>query len=123
HPFDPHLIASMRPRAYMVWTVMELIEILSDWGDYLFRQDTTESINEAINLYVLASEILGERPKKVDRPAPPEYSYDEILSNLSALSTASSNFENYMTGLSLCQCRDGVLVENEPCSNSPALST
>lgn len=123
HPFDPHLIASMRPRAYMLWTVMELIEILSDWGDYLFRQDTTESINEAINLYVLASEILGERPKKVDRPAPPEYSYDEILSNLSALSTASSNFENYMTGLSLCQCRDGVLVENEPCSNSPALST
>lgn len=123
HPFDPHLIASMRPRAYMLWTVMELIDILSDWGDFLFRQDTTESINEAINLYVLASEILGERPKKVDRPAPPEYTYDDILSNLTAISTASANFENYMTGLDLCQCRNGVPLPEVPCSNSPALST
>jgi hypothetical protein len=122
HPFDPHLIASMRPRAYMLWTVMELIDILSDWGDYLFRQDTTESINEAINLYVLASEILGERPKKVDRPAPPEYSYDDIIGGLSAFSNASARFENYMTGLRLCKCENGVLVD-EPCDNSPALTT
>ncbi len=123
HPFDPHLIASMRPRAYMLWTVMELIDILSDWGDYLFRQDTTESVNEAINLYVLASEILGERPKKVDRPAPPEYSYDDIIGGLTSFSNASQRFENYMTGLRLCKCKDGVLVEDEPCDNSPALST
>jgi hypothetical protein len=122
HPFDPHLIASMRPRAYMLWTVMELIDILSDWGDYLFRQDTTESINEAINLYVLASEILGERPKKVDRPAPPEYCYDDIIGGLSAFSNASARFENYMTGLRLCKCQNGVLVD-EPCDNSPALTT
>lgn len=123
HPFDPHLIASMRPRAYMLWTVMELIDILSDWADYLFRQDTTESINEAINLYVLASEILGERPKKVDRPAPPEYSYDDIIGGVTSFSNASQRFENYMTGLRLCKCKDGVLVEDEPCDNSPALST
>lgn len=123
HPFDPHLIASMRPRAYMLWTVMELIDILSDWADYLFRQDTTESINEAINLYVLASEILGERPKKVDRPAPPEFSYDDIIGGITSFSTASQRFENYMTGLRLCKCKDGVLVEDEPCDNSPALNT
>lgn len=123
HPFDPHLIASMRPRAYMLWTVMELIDILSDWADYLFRQDTTESINEAINLYVLASEILGERPKKVDRPLPPEYSYDDIINGLNAFSNASARFENYMTGLSLCKCKDGTSTVEEICSNSPALST
>lgn len=123
HPFDPHLIASMRPRAYMLWTVMELIDILSDWADFLFRQDTTESINEAVNLYVMASEILGERPKKVDRPAPPEYTYDDIISSLTAFAGASAKFEDYMTGLNLCQCRDGVEVSNAPCSNSPALST
>lgn len=123
HPFDPHLIASMRPRAYMLWTVMELIDILSDWADYLFRQDTTESINEAINLYVLASEILGERPKKVDRPLPPEYSYDDIINGLNAFSNASARFENYMTGLSLCKCKDGTSIVEEICSNSPALST
>jgi hypothetical protein len=31
-------------------------------GDQLFRQDTIESINEATQIYLLASEILGRRP-------------------------------------------------------------
>ena len=36
--------------------------ILSTGADYLFAQDTMESINEATMLYVLASDILGKRP-------------------------------------------------------------
>ncbi|HEU4497437.1 MAG TPA: neuraminidase-like domain-containing protein [Flavobacterium sp.] len=122
-PFDPHLIASMRPRAYMLWTVMELIQTLTDWGDYLFRQDTTESVNEAINLYILASEILGERPKKVDRPSPPDYCYGDISNGLNAFSNVAIGFENYMTSLHICQCDDALALSDKYCNNSSALTT
>ena len=42
---------------------MRYIDNLIAWGDQLFRQDTIESINEATQLYILASEILGPRPE------------------------------------------------------------
>jgi peptidoglycan hydrolase-like protein with peptidoglycan-binding domain len=64
-PFNPHLIARMRPEAYMKTTVMAYLDNLIAWGDQLFRQDTRESVNEATQLYLLASEILGERPKEI----------------------------------------------------------
>ena len=44
--------------------VMKYIDNLLDWGDHLFAQDTMESINEATMLYVLAADILGERPAR-----------------------------------------------------------
>lgn len=62
-PFDPHAIAALRINAYQKAVVMKYIDNLLDWGDYLFRQDTRESINEAIPLYVLAFNLLGERPR------------------------------------------------------------
>lgn len=104
HPFDPHYIAAMRPRAYMLWTVMEYVTLLTDWGDYLFRQDTMESINEATNLYVIASEILGQRPADVSRPDPADRSYDDIAANLSVFSNVITEFENYLPSLSFCSC-------------------
>lgn len=61
-PFRPHLIARSRPVAYMKWTVMRYLDNLIEWGDYLFRQDTIESLNYATQLYVMASHILGKRP-------------------------------------------------------------
>ena len=64
-PFNPHLIARMRPEAYMKATVMAYLDNLIAWGDYLFQQDTMESINEATQLYILAAEILGERPREI----------------------------------------------------------
>jgi hypothetical protein len=65
HPFNPHLIARLRPEAYMKTVVMAYLDNLIASGDQLFRQDTMESINEATQLYVLASEILGERPREI----------------------------------------------------------
>jgi len=122
NPFDPHAIAAMRPRAYMLWTVMEYVTTLTDWGDYLFRQDTMESINEAINLYVIASEILGDRPKKVERPTPDSKSFDEIVGDLSSFSNVMVAFENQMTGLNLCNCGDGLYdVAEMTDSNSPCV--
>ncbi len=64
-PFDPHLVAGMRPEAYMKTTVMAYIENLLAWADHLFEQDTMETVNEATQLYILAAEILGKRPTEI----------------------------------------------------------
>ncbi|MFL5656558.1 MAG: hypothetical protein ACJ8CB_20560, partial [Ktedonobacteraceae bacterium] len=57
----------LRLVAYQKAIVMKYIDNLIDWGDYLFSQDTRESINEAIPLYVLAYTLLGPKPQS--RPA------------------------------------------------------
>ncbi|MET3020290.1 Tc toxin subunit A-related protein [Flavobacterium hydatis] len=62
NPFMPHFVARNRPVAYMKWVVMKYIDNLVAWGDYLFRQDTIESINQATQLYILAMHIMGPRP-------------------------------------------------------------
>ena len=64
-PFMPHAIARTRHLAYMYSVVMKYLDNLLAWGDHLFRQDTIESLNEATQIYVLASNILGARPERV----------------------------------------------------------
>ncbi|MEP0925071.1 hemopexin repeat-containing protein [Leptolyngbya sp. ST-U4] len=64
-PFDPHAIAALRPLAYRKAIVMSYIDNLLDWGDILFRQYTRESIQEARMLYILAHDLLGEKPKNM----------------------------------------------------------
>ncbi|HRE52464.1 MAG TPA: neuraminidase-like domain-containing protein [Flavitalea sp.] len=66
-PFNPHAIARLRLNAYQKTIVMKYIDNLLDWGDYLFAQDTMESINEATMLYILAYDILGKRPVKLGK--------------------------------------------------------
>lgn len=66
-PFSPHVVARYRHSAYMLKTVMAYLDNLIAWGDSLFRQDTIESINEAMQLYVLAAGILGPRPQEVPK--------------------------------------------------------
>ncbi|GAB6057246.1 Tc toxin subunit A-related protein [Desulfonatronum parangueonense] len=66
-PFRPHVIARYRQQAYMYKTVMAYLDNLIAWGDSLFRQDTGEAIDEALQLYVLAANILGPRPLPVPR--------------------------------------------------------
>jgi hypothetical protein len=61
-PFNPHAIARLRLSAYQKCIVMKYIDNLLDWGDNLFNQFTTESVNEATLLYILATDVLGERP-------------------------------------------------------------
>ncbi|GAB1823866.1 Tc toxin subunit A-related protein [Herbidospora sp. RD11066] len=66
-PFDPHAIAALRPTAYRRAVVMAYVDNLLDWGDLLFRQYTMESVDEARMLYILAYDILGDRPQGVGR--------------------------------------------------------
>jgi hypothetical protein len=73
NPFDPHLLATLRPLAYQKYVVMRYLDTLIEWGDHLFGQDTMESVNEASLLYVMALELLGPRPTPVrpqELPAP-----------------------------------------------------
>ncbi|NUP06851.1 MAG: hypothetical protein HOW73_12435 [Polyangiaceae bacterium] len=79
NPFEPHLLARMRPIAYQKAVVMRYIDNLIAWADALFSRDTIESINEATQLYVLASNVLGPRPVLIPEPLPtPDQSYAEL---------------------------------------------
>ena len=62
NPFNPFAIARLRISAFQKAIVMKYIDNLLDWGDHLFSQDTFESINEATMLYIMAVDILGDRP-------------------------------------------------------------
>lgn len=67
-PFEPHLIAKQRLVAYQKFVVMKYLNALIARGDELFTQDTTESVNLAIQFYIMAADILG--PKSAEAPDP-----------------------------------------------------
>ncbi len=95
NPFKPHLLARLRPVAYQRTVVMKYITNLIEWGDQLFRRDSIESINEATQLYVLASEILGDRPVEVPPAArADDKTFLELLPELDAFSNAMAEIEN-----------------------------
>jgi hypothetical protein len=105
HPFEPHAVAEMRIEAYMRWTVMEYIETLIDWGDKLFRQDTMESVNEAMQLYIIADAILGRPPRKVEGAKPAAKSYADLAANLDQFSNAMVAMENSTIGITSVNSR------------------
>ncbi len=64
-PFDPHLLARLRPASYEIAVVIQYVDNLVNWGDSLFRIDTREAIREATQIYNFALEVLGPRPPEV----------------------------------------------------------
>ncbi|HEX5835251.1 MAG TPA: neuraminidase-like domain-containing protein [Pyrinomonadaceae bacterium] len=95
YPFEPHRIANYRRVAYQKTVVMKYLDNLIAWGDFLFRQDSMESINEATQLYILAAEILGPRPRKVPpQVKPPVESFNELETELDKFSNALIAVEN-----------------------------
>jgi hypothetical protein len=64
-PFKPHLVARTRPAAYQFYVVMKYLDNLIAWGDSLFTQHTIETVNEATLCYVLASNLLGQKPQEL----------------------------------------------------------
>jgi hypothetical protein len=77
-PFSPHAIARWRPGTYRWAVVRKYLDNLIDWADSLFRRDTIESINEATQLYLLASAILGPRPKQLPETNPLIRTYAQL---------------------------------------------
>ena len=64
-PFNPWAIARRRLAALQKAVVMHYVDNLLDWADSLFTQFTMESVNEAMMLYVISSDILGPRPTEL----------------------------------------------------------
>lgn len=95
HPFDPHLIASNRPIAYMKHVVLAYVQNIVDWADMLFRQDSRESVNEALQLYVVANHIHGPQPERVPkRGTIAAESYHSLESKWDDFSNALVELEN-----------------------------
>ena len=95
NPFDPHLVASNRPLAYMKHVVMKYVDNLLAWGDSRFRQDTMESVNEALQIYVIANHILGPRPEFVpERGEIKAESYASLEARWDDFSNALVELEN-----------------------------
>lgn len=97
NPFQPHYIAEYRTVAYQKTAVMKYLDHLIAWADNLYTQDTMESVNEATQLYMLASQILGPKPQMI----PPAYelpvdNYYQLQFKLDALSNALVEIENLM---------------------------
>ena len=79
---------------------MKYLDNLIAWGDNLFRQDSMESINEATELYILAAEILGPRPKKIPSHAkPPLEGFNELETEFDKFSNALIAVENFVPRL------------------------
>ena len=95
HPFNPHLIARLRPGAYQKTVVMKYLDNLIAWGDSLFRRDTIEAINEATQLYVLAAELLGTRPESLPTTAVEDnQTYNTLAAQLDEFSNALVEIED-----------------------------
>jgi len=100
NPFEPHRIANYRTVAYQKTVVMKYLDNLIAWGDSLFRQDSMESTNEATQLYIMAAEILGPRPKKIPPQAkPPVESFNELETEFDEFSNALIEVENLIPPL------------------------
>ena len=71
-PFKPHNVARLRISAYMKATIMRYLDIVIARGDQSFRIDTMESINEASQYYIIATQLLGQKPEvlqtEIDEP-------------------------------------------------------
>ena len=81
-PFNPHLVARMRPAAYQKAVAALYVETLIAWGDKLFRRDSIEALVEAQQLYMLAQRLLGEKPQTYAAPrqatAPTPLTFSDI---------------------------------------------
>jgi hypothetical protein len=80
NPFDPQVIAELRPLAWQKYVVMRYVRNLLDQADQLYRRDTRETLVEATMLYVLAYDLMGKRPEDGgELPLPSTATVGELL--------------------------------------------
>jgi hypothetical protein len=90
-PFKPHNIARIRLSAYMKAVIMRYLDILIARGDESFRLDTMESINEAMQYYILGAQQLGRKPEVIKTSILDPKAYNEF--NSKGLGNAIETFE------------------------------
>jgi len=102
NPFKPDVIARSRPVAYQKAIVINYIKNLVAWGDYLFQQDTMESVNQATQMYVLADKLLGPKPRIIPpliEPVPD--TYWQLEAKVDLFGNALLDLENLIPDLNL----------------------
>lgn len=101
NPFNPHLIAGIRTVAYQKNVLLKYIQTIISWADQLFRQNTSESINEAAQLYVLADTVLGAKPQSVPKNSgTPVKTFNQLTKNgMDAFGNALVQVENILPGI------------------------
>lgn len=95
-PFNPYLLADLRPAAHMKRVVMSYLDNLIAWGDSLFATASREALNEATLLYIMAAELLGPRPQLIPPPSRASASWNELEPQLDAFANALAAIENYV---------------------------
>jgi hypothetical protein len=96
-PFKPFKVARARITAFQKSVVMKYLDNLIAWGDSLFRGDTIELINEATQIYILAADLLGQRPVEMAARAIPQVqTYNPLESKLDAYSNALATIEEFV---------------------------
>lgn len=101
-PFRPDIVMRFRPVAYQKALLMKYIDNLTEWGDYLFRQDSMESIAQATQMYILADKLLGPKPRMVPAAVKQPYeTYNQIEAKLDSFSNALIELENILPDLSV----------------------
>ncbi|MGH3232422.1 MAG: neuraminidase-like domain-containing protein [Streptosporangiaceae bacterium] len=100
-PFNPFVLADMRPVAYMKSTVMSYLDNLIAWGDNLFSTESREALSEATLLYVTADQILGPAPVAVTPSPHADESFDQLEPALDAFANAIVEVENVIGGAGL----------------------
>jgi hypothetical protein len=92
NPFNPHLLARLRPIAYQKNVFMRYIDALLAAGDMALGANTRESIRLATLYYVLASRILGPLPPQVPRQqGGAALTFRDLLARLDDFSAAVEN--------------------------------
>src|SRR5262249_45364660 len=74
-PFEPYAVARLRQTAFSRLAFRKYLDNLLAWGDSLFRQYPTETVNEATLLYSVVRDLLGPRPQHVEVQAPAPLRY------------------------------------------------
>jgi hypothetical protein len=93
-PFQPFAVARSRRQAFMRWFAIQYIQILIQWGDWYFMQNTLETIPYAIQLYVRASHIYGPRPMSIPaRGKKQPQTYNSLLDKWDGFSNAVVQME------------------------------
>ncbi|MCA1747004.1 MAG: hypothetical protein LC655_04855, partial [Bacteroidales bacterium] len=101
-PFRPDVIARFRPVAYQKALLMKYIENLTEWGDYLFRQETMESVAQATQMYIIADKLLGPKPRIVPPVVKSPYqTYNQIEAGFDSFGNALVELENILPDISV----------------------
>ncbi len=101
-PFRPDVIARFRPVAYQKALLMKYIDNLTEWGDYLFRQDTMESVAQATQMYILSDKLLGPKPKIIPAVIKQPYeSYNQLEAKIDSFGNGLIELENILPDLSV----------------------